>query len=290
MLDQAVTRVTDLTRICAAAHRTTPCHPFIKLKRTKYWLQSSPASASRRKGHFYRLQGRQHTNRITTALWSSSSGSNGSGAAQSVQVTVERSARNSRRLYAAVQIAAPVEVVWGALTDYQGLGNFIPGLTENRCLSKKPTGATLLQVGEQDVAFGAKFRARVVLNIEEHSEGTPQRLCRNDTGSSSTSADERLFPMPRSPPCDGPCRDVCFSLVEGDFQAFQGIWRMQQGQQGMDSCRLSYALFVRPQVWLPIRLIQNRVENEIKNNLAAVRRHSEALHGRQGSRQGAREL
>lgn len=55
-------------------------------------------------------------------------GLNGSGAAQSVQVTVERGARNSRRLYASVQIAAPVEVVWGALTDYQGLGNFIPGV------------------------------------------------------------------------------------------------------------------------------------------------------------------
>ena len=92
------------------------------------------------------------------------------------------------------------------------------GLTENRCLSKKPTGATLLQVGEQDVAFGAKFRARVVLNIEEHSEGTPQSLCSDCSGSKSSSADEHLFPVPRSPPCDGPCRDVCFSLIEGDFQ------------------------------------------------------------------------
>lgn len=103
------------------------------------------------------------------------------------------------------------------------------GLTENRCLSKKPTGATLLQVGEQDVAFGAKFRARVVLNIEEHSEGTPQRLCSDCTGSSSSSADERLFPMPRSPPCDGPCRDVCFSLVEGDFQVPWGIFAILFG-------------------------------------------------------------
>lgn len=93
------------------------------------------------------------------------------------------------------------------------------GLTENRCLSKRPAGATLLQVGEQDVAFGAKFRARVVLNIEEHSKGAPQRMCSNHNGSSSrSSADEQLFPLPRSPPCDGPCRDVCFSLIEGDFQ------------------------------------------------------------------------
>ena len=37
------------------------------------------------------------------------------------------------------------------------------------------------------------------------------------------------------------------------------------------------------QIWLPIRLIQNRVENEIKNNLTAVQKHSEALHGRKDS-------
>ena len=49
---------------------------------------------------------------------------------------------------------------------------FVAGLAENRCLSKRPSGATLLQVGEQDVAFGAKFRARVVLDIQEHAEGT----------------------------------------------------------------------------------------------------------------------
>lgn len=60
-------------------------------------------------------------------------GSNGSSAAPPVQVTVERGARNSRRLYAAVEIAAPVEVVWGALTDYQGLGNFIPGAWHTLC-------------------------------------------------------------------------------------------------------------------------------------------------------------
>ena len=45
-----------------------------------------------------------------------------------VNVVVERAARNSRRLYAAVQIAAPAETVWGVLTDYEGLSNFIPGI------------------------------------------------------------------------------------------------------------------------------------------------------------------
>ncbi len=40
------------------------------------------------------------------------------------------------------------------------------GLAENRCLERRQQGAKLLQVGEQEIAFGAKFRARVVLNIE----------------------------------------------------------------------------------------------------------------------------
>lgn len=37
------------------------------------------------------------------------------------------------------------------------------------------------------------------------------------------------------------------------------------------------------QIWLPIRLVQGRIENEIKANLSAVRRHAEGLHAKQGS-------
>ena len=39
--------------------------------------------------------------------------------------------------------------------------------------------------------------------------------------------------------------------------------------------RLSYALFVRPQRWLPVQLVQNRIEGEIVANLRAVRAHAE---------------
>ena len=44
-------------------------------------------------------------------------------------VTVEPAGKNAQRLYAGVDISAPVEVIWGALTDYDGLGTFIPGLS-----------------------------------------------------------------------------------------------------------------------------------------------------------------
>lgn len=64
-------------------------------------------------------------------------------------------------------------------------------------------------------------------------------------------------------------------------QVFRGVWRIQEAQRGKEHSRLSYALFVRPQIWLPVRLVQGRIEQEIKNNLAAVRQHAEALYSRE---------
>lgn len=63
-------------------------------------------------------------------------------------------------------------------------------------------------------------------------------------------------------------------------QSFRGVWRMQQQQTpeaegGSARTRLSYALFVRPQKWMPIGLIQNRIEGEVIANLTAVRAHAE---------------
>lgn len=44
-----------------------------------------------------------------------------------LSVTVEKAPSNTRRLYASVQIAAPLAVVWRALTSYDDLDTFIPG-------------------------------------------------------------------------------------------------------------------------------------------------------------------
>jgi len=51
-----------------------------------------------------------------------------------------------------------------------------PGLAKNECLSRHPAGARLLQIGEQSLAMGLKFRARVVLDIEEHPTGLAEDL------------------------------------------------------------------------------------------------------------------
>lgn len=63
-----------------------------------------------------------------------------------VSVMIEKPSFSSRRLIAATSILAPPERVWEALTDYDGLGEFIPSLVENRCVERRERGAVLYQV------------------------------------------------------------------------------------------------------------------------------------------------
>ena len=77
------------------------------------------------------------------------------------------------------------------------------------------------------MALGAKFKARVVLDICEYESGIPRSLCLwrddGDMGQESEDEDQPLtereaFPWPRSPFGKFAARDISFSLVEGDFQ------------------------------------------------------------------------
>ena len=87
-------------------------------------------------------------------------------------------------------------------------------------------------------------------------------------------------------------------------QAFKGLWRIQPfpppgprpGAPGQPaaaaaaaaapSCRLSYSLFVRPQPWLPVHLVERRIRAEICANLAAVRAHVQGVARRRAPRPG----
>lgn len=69
------------------------------------------------------------------------------------------------------------------------------------------------------------------------------------------------------------------SFASGDEEtgSGSGSGSQQQGAQG-DGCLLCYSLYVMPQAWLPVGLIQSRIEKEVMNNLEAIRRHAEKLH------------
>eukprot|EP00249_Psilotum_nudum_P012119 c23590_g1_i1 orf=1595-2620(+) len=171
-----------------------------------------------------------------------------------VKVIIQKTATNTRRISATIPIEAPLEVVWSVLTDYENLVDFIPGLAVSQLIERWDQGARLLQVAQQDLAFGLKFRAKGVLDICE----TPVEI------------------LPY-----GVRRTIEFKMIEGDFQVFQGTWSMEQvvetdlgnlkalKETGGPTC-LSYIVNVKPKYWLPVHLVESRLCSEIQVNLACV--------------------
>jgi hypothetical protein len=190
-------------------------------------------------------------------------------------VAIEKPSGNMRILRASIDIAAPPAALWRCLTDYDGLGDFVPSLAVNQCLERVPRGCRLLQVGEQDVAFGVKFSARCIMEITEFPQGFPGAAASpTPAGALGT----RLDDIPEAAGLPGaPCQDITFVLVEGDFQCFKGLWRIQPGTAGAGSTRLSYSVKVSPMAWLPVGLITGRIEREISANLKAVAAHAEGM-------------
>ena len=71
---------------------------------------------------------------------------------------------------------------------------------------------------------------------------------------------------------------------EGDFEHYQGVWRMQGlpycSQNGGHATRLTYAVEIKPKGMLPVRLIEGRIAYDLKNNMLSIRTFVEATEGK----------
>ncbi|TKY52387.1 hypothetical protein E2542_SST23909 [Spatholobus suberectus] len=161
--------------------------------------------------------------------------------------------KNSRRIQSKIFIEAPLSAIWSILTDYERLADFIPGLAVSQLLQKGDNYARLLQIGQQNIAFGIKFNAKGIVDCYE----------------------KELETLP-----SGMKREIEFKMIEGDFKLFEGKWSILQqfNSEGCEQSRvrevsttLSYIVDVKPKLWLPVRLIEGRLCNEIKLNLASIR-------------------
>lgn len=203
-------------------------------------------------------------------------------ASRTVDIAVEQGKRNSRLLYAGIDVSAPLSTLWNALSAYERLQTFIPGLEVSRCLNKRPGGARLLQEATQNIALGFTFRARCILDVKEWPRGISRELCWSGTVGDLDEFENQFvikdtttrtkFPEPRGL-FEAPTSDISFDLVEGDFLAFRGMWRMQSKPLNSDDLRgtrLSYSLYVRPKQWLPVGLIESRIGREVVTNLSSV--------------------
>lgn len=189
-----------------------------------------------------------------------SEGAGGDGVAvvtaeANVDLNVDDLGNNTRKVEATIAIQAPLEAVWGVLTDYDHLADHIPGLAESSVLQRRSNGARLKQIGQKNFALGVKFKAKAVVEVTEEAA---QDLD------------------------DGTLRDLHFETVEGDFQVFKGTWRMLEksleSNDAIVETYLSYILEVQPKRWMPVALIEGVLGQEITCNLISVRNVALRIH------------
>ncbi|KAI6672585.1 hypothetical protein NL676_000491 [Syzygium grande] len=181
-----------------------------------------------------------------------------------VFIEIKDTGNNSRRILSRIGIDATLDTIWSILTDYERLSDFIPGLSVSELMEKRENFARLYQIGQQNLAFGLKFNAKGVVDCYE----------------------KNLEYLP-----SGRRRDIEFKMIEGDFQVFEGKWSIEQLNVGAyeDSSptngqefqtTLSYIVDVKPKLWLPVRLVEGRLCNEIMMNLLCIREEARKINSK----------
>jgi ribosome-associated toxin RatA of RatAB toxin-antitoxin module len=153
-----------------------------------------------------------------------------------IQQEMERLEQGARRLAVQLRLTLEPDWLWAVLTDYANLSRFIPNLASSRLLWRRGNRVGLEQVGTQQFC-GLRFSARVELELEEHREAGELR----------------------------------FQMRSGDFRRFDGVWRIDTDPS---STRLLYALVVQGKPGMPIGLIEQRLQQDLANNLRGVQQEA----------------
>ena len=160
-----------------------------------------------------------------------------------VLLTISKLAGRQRRIESTIYLPFPIEQVWGVLTDYEALADFIPNLAKS-CRVPHPNGGIRVeQVGTQNLKV-VTFSARVVLDMVEE------------------------YPSA-----------IHFTMAEGDFKSFSGEWLLQSvPETDGGGTRLTYILEVWAKATIPVIAIEQRLKKDLPQNLYAIRDRLSALY------------
>eukprot|EP00747_Dinoflagellata_sp_TGD_P073117 gnl/TRDRNA2_/TRDRNA2_157760_c1_seq1.p1 gnl/TRDRNA2_/TRDRNA2_157760_c1~~gnl/TRDRNA2_/TRDRNA2_157760_c1_seq1.p1 ORF type:complete len:380 (-),score=47.12 gnl/TRDRNA2_/TRDRNA2_157760_c1_seq1:30-1169(-) len=212
-----------------------------------------------------------------------------------VMVRIEDAPGNAVRIFAGIDIVAPMQSVWEVLTDYDNLQKVIPNLVESKVLERdEQGGARMEQIGSATVLPGIRFTAKMVVEVKVFYEDNPlpEQQIADHLGRNAGSDDVRAFDaklplvrgvFPRPFAISSlPHRDITMAndnKAPGDFEHYQGVWRLQTlpncGPDGEDACRVTYAVEIKPSGWLPVKLIERRIASDLEANLVALRKFVE---------------
>jgi len=164
----------------------------------------------------------------------------------------------------------------------------IPAEEQCKNLANKLKGAKLQQVGGAKIV-GINFSARTTLEVREWPEGMPDFAHFDEEMYCEKTRDERIrdsktialtkykFPRPFSI-SKLPSKAISMQSVfndDGDFRIYQGVWRMQPlpgcADPSVGAMRLTYAVEISPRAYMPVRLVEGRLAQDLCTNLEAIR-------------------
>ncbi|KAH9731089.1 polyketide cyc domain-containing protein [Citrus sinensis] len=224
-----------------------------------------------------------------------------------VCIEIKKLGRNSRRIRSKIEIDASLDTVWHILTDYEKLADFVPNLAVSQVVEKNDNFVRLYQIGQQNLAFGIKFNAKGVLDCYEKDLEIFPSGKKRDIEFKMIEGDFQLFEGKWSieQRLEGSCKwlswfqsgkpvmkcevavDFVMLTVSEKCSVVQFNGGKFEDSESLLSQKfqttLSYSVDVRPKLWLPVRLVEGRLCNEIKTNLSCIREAAkklinEALH------------
>lgn len=158
-----------------------------------------------------------------------------------VALDTQKLEKRHRQIQARIFLPFSSEQVWDVLVDYESLADFIPNLAKSQRLPSSD-GVRIEQVGVKNALF-LQFSARVVLDMVED------------------------FP-----------HAIHFKMVEGDFKAFAGSWKIQ-ATQDIPGTTLIYTLQVCPTRLIPVKAIEQQLGKDLPRNLLAIRQRLYQVNG-----------
>lgn len=164
---------------------------------------------------------------------------------QPVEIKIEKLEGRQRKIFAKIQIPYPLEQVWQVLTDYEGLAEFMPNISQSRRL-EHPTGGIRLEQFRTKSFMGMNFAGRSVFDVEEK------------------------FP-----------HEIHYHLIEGEMKALSAYWRLKPWSlsESKAGIALIYDFLVLPQPIFPMPLVEHVLSHDIPASMLAIRQRLEEVYG-----------
>jgi carbon monoxide dehydrogenase subunit G len=148
-------------------------------------------------------------------------------------VAVADHGRGAYRVTGTFSVAAPREVVWRVLTDYDGLGRFIPSM-RSALVRREGAGVAIVAQATTTRVMGVSATTRVRLRLQETPPGR-----------------------------------IAFADVSGrDFTRYEGAWGLTAEQGGT---RVDYAAIAEPR-FVPPLVGQAIMQGTVRDLLRDLRR------------------